>query len=291
MITKQSNVTPPTELDLAYNNSIAVSNSAEITQSWVEASQVIGERLKADVKENLNVALNVAYGPGARQCFDFFSAGNNTPIVVFVHGGFWQMRCKEDFMFIVPTLLKHGISVAMLGYTLAPEAKMGSMVKDIRMGLNAIEKKVRNDRQAEWADKLEAFPGFCLLGWSAGAHLVAATIDQPNVRAGVCISGIYDLEPMRHCYVNEKLQLDADDALQFSPIKQTNHFGKPLELFVGGAELPAMQRQTNDFYKYRQAQAQPGDYTLLSGLNHYTIFDELVNDDGAVLKAIQKIFS
>ena len=287
MITKQANAMHPTELDLAYNNSIAVMNSAEITQSWVDASRVIRERLQADS----NVALNVAYGPGARQCFDFFSAGKNTPIVVFVHGGFWQMRCKEDFMFIVPTLLKHGISVAMLGYTLAPEANMGNMVKDICMGLDAIEKKVRNDRQTEGADEFETFLGFCLLGWSAGAHLVAATIDQPNVRAAVCISGIYDLEPMRHCYVNEKLQLDADDALQFSPIKQTNHFGKPLDLFVGGAELPAMQMQTNDFYRYRQAQAQPGEFTLLNGLNHYTIFDELVNEDGAVLKAIQKILS
>jgi arylformamidase len=283
----QTTPTTPTELDLAYNNSIAVSNSADITQSWVEASQAIRARLQGD----LNVALNVAYGPGARQCFDYFSAGHNTPIVVFVHGGFWQMRCKEDFMFIVPTFLKHGISVALLGYTLAPEASMANIVKDIRMGLDAIEQKVRNDRQAEWADECETFPGFCLLGWSAGAQLVAATLDQHNVYAGVCISGMYDLEPMRHCYVNAKLQLDADEALQFSPIKQTNHFGKPLELFVGGAELPAMQMQTNNFYMYRQDQAQAGEYTLLNGLNHYTIFDELVHEDGAVLKAIQKILS
>lgn len=291
MIIKQANAAPPTELDLAYNNSIAVKNSAEITQSWVDASQIIKEGLQAGSSVALNIELNVAYGPGARQCFDFFSAGNNTPIVVFVHGGFWQMRCKEDFLFIVPTLLRHGISVAMLGYTLAPEANMGNIVKDIRMGLDAIEQKVRNDRQAEGADESDAFSGFCLLGWSAGAHLVAATLDKPNVYAGVCISGIYDLEPMRHCYVNEKLQLDAGDALQFSPIKQVNHFGKPLELFVGGAELPAMQMQTNDFYRYRQAHAQPGSYTLLNDLNHYTIFDELVNEDGAVLKAIQKILS
>jgi arylformamidase len=290
MITQQKNATLPTELDLAYNSSISVSNSAEITQAWVDASQVIRERLQADLNGSLNVALNVAYGPGTRQCFDFFSAGNNTPVVVFVHGGFWQMRCKEDFMFIVPTLLKHGISVAMLGYTLAPEADMANMVKDVRMGLDAIEQKVRNDRQTERADAFETIPGFCLLGWSAGAQLVAATIDQPNVHAGVCVSGIYDLEPMRHCYVNEKLQLDADAALQFSPIKQTNHFGKPLELFVGGAELPAMQMQTNNFYTYRQLQAQLGEYTLLDGLNHYTVFDELVNEDGAVLKAIQKTF-
>jgi hypothetical protein len=127
----------------AYNNSIAVSNSAEIIQSWADLSKTVRDSLKGD--------LNVAYGPGARQCFDSYSAGNN------------------------------------------------------------------------------------------------------------------------------------------SPIKQTNHFGKSIDIFVGRAELPAMQMQTNDFYKYRQDHAQPGKYTLLSGLNHYTVFDQLVNEDGEVLVAILKI--
>lgn len=283
--------TPTTQVerDLAYNSSLAISNSAEITQSWVVKSQAARDHLKGD--------LNVAYGPGARQCFDYYSAGNDSPIVVFVHGGFWQMRSKDDFLFLVPTLLEHGISVAMLGYTLAPEASMGDIVNDIRMGLDAIEAKVRHDRKSktnagvstQHKRELETFPGFCLLGWSAGAQLVAATIDQPNVNSAVCVSGIYDLEPMRHCYVNEKLQLDANSAERYSPVIQINHFGKTIDCFVGGAELPAMQAQTNDFYAYRQAHNQAGQYTLLEGLNHYTVFDAFVNPDGAVLAAIKNL--
>lgn len=283
--------TPTTQVerDLAYNSSLAISNSAEITQSWVVKSQAARDHLKGD--------LNVAYGPGARQCFDFYSAGNDSPIVVFVHGGFWQMRSKDDFLFLVPTLLEQGISVAMLGYTLAPEASMGDIVNDIRMGLDAIEAKVRYDRTAQPeagvtqpnTRAIETFPGFCLLGWSAGAQLVAATIDQPNVNSAVCVSGIYDLEPIRHCYVNEKLKLDANSAERYSPVIQINHFGKTIDCFVGGAELPAMQAQTNVFYAYRQAHNQAGQYTLLEGLNHYTVFDAFVNPDGAVLAAIKNL--
>jgi adenine phosphoribosyltransferase len=282
-------LTTQAERDLAYNSSLAISNSAEITQSWVVKSQAARDHLKGD--------LNVAYGPGARQCFDYYSAGNDSPIVVFVHGGFWQMRSKDDFLFLVPTLLEQGISVAMLGYTLAPEASMGDIVNDIRMGLDAIEAKVRHDRKSQPTAgvstqpkrAIETFPGFCLLGWSAGAQLVAATIDQPNVNSAVCVSGIYDLEPMRHCYVNEKLKLDANSAERYSPIKQINHFGKTINFFVGGAELPAMQAQTNDFYAYRQAHNQAGQYTLLESLNHYTVFDAFVNPDGAVLAAIKNL--
>jgi arylformamidase len=284
-----STQTTQAERDLAYNSSLAISNSAEITRSWVDRSQAARNHLKGE--------LNVAYGPGARQCFDYYSAGNQSPIVVFVHGGFWQMRSKDDFLFLVPTLLEHGISVAMLGYTLAPEASMGDIVNDVRMGLDAIEVKVRHDRTAEIKagasasnkHELEVFPGFCLLGWSAGAQLVAAIIDQPNVKSAVCVSGIYDLEPMRYCYVNDKLQLNANSAERYSPVMQTNHFGKTIDCFVGGAELPAMQAQTNDFYAYRQAHDQAGQFTLLEGLNHYTVFDAFVNPDGAVLAAIKNL--
>jgi hypothetical protein len=48
------------------------------------------------------------------------------------------------------------------------------------------------------------------------------------------------LEPIRHCYVNDKLNLTPESVLQNSPILLTNHFGKELDLFVGDAELPEM---------------------------------------------------
>ena len=180
------------ELDKAYNNSLAVVNSVELIEAWMQTSAEIRERVRGET--------DIAYGLHPRQSYDFFSAGNNSPIMVYIHGGFWQFRSKDDFSFIVPSLLDLGISVAILGYRLAPDAAMDHIVSDIRVGLNAIEKKVRSERGL--------FPGFHLIGWSAGAHLVASVLDQANVKGGFCISGVYDLEPIRNCYVNDKLRLN-----------------------------------------------------------------------------------
>ena len=260
------------ELDRAYNNSLAVPNSIELTQYWTEKS--------IELRGHLAGELSIPYGDMPRQQYDYFSAGNDSPIVVFIHGGFWQRRSKDDFTFIAPPILEQGISVALLGYRLAPEANMNEIVLDIRNGLNAIENKVRSERKA--------FPGFCLLGWSAGAHLAASVLDQSNVYAGIGLSGIYDLEPMRHCYVNDLLQLDSEMAINHSPILLTSHFGKPFNLLVGDDELSEIQKQTVDFFQYRKSNNQSGVCMLLKDLNHFTILDELIQKDGPILKLIKE---
>ncbi|ABP34858.1 alpha/beta hydrolase [Polynucleobacter asymbioticus] len=259
------------ELDRAYNNSLAVANSAQIVEGWMQASDQVRESTKGE--------LDIRYGPHPRQSYDYFSAGDHSPIMVYIHGGFWQFRSKDDFTFIVPPLIDLGFSVAMLGYRLAPDATMEQIIADIRTGLSAIEVKVRDERGS--------FPGFYLLGWSAGAHLVASVLNEPNVKDGICISGVYDLEPIRHCYVNDQLHLNLEASLENSPILKTNHFGKVIDLFVGSAELPHMQGQTTQFYEYRKQHLQPGKFQLLNGFNHYTIFDELVRANGTIHKTIK----
>lgn len=258
------------ELDRAYNNSLAVPNSAELINEWSKDSEL--------ARSALGGCIGIPYGPGEYQTYDLFSAGVNAPLVVFVHGGFWQNRSKNDFSFIAPNLVKSGISVAILGYTLAPFAAIDQIVRDIREGVRAIQaaaKKISLKHDSIW-----------LIGWSAGAHLITMTLDEPCVIGGTAISGIYSLEPIRHCYVNDKLKLTSDSASQNSPILLTNHFGKELDLFVGDAELPEMIKQTLDFSNHRNVSAQEGRLTLLKGLNHYSIFDELVNPNGSIFSSI-----
>ena len=258
------------ELDRAYNNSIAVPNSAELIGAWSSRSEVARNALRGRI--------GIPYGPGEYQSYDLFSAGVGSPLVVFVHGGFWQNRSKNDFSFLAPNLVKAGISVAILGYTLAPFAAIDQIVSDIRNGVRAIhaaEKIMSPKHDNIW-----------LIGWSAGAHLITMALDEPCVTGGTAISGIYSLEPIRHCYVNEKLNLTPESVLQNSPLLLTNHFGKELDLFVGDAELPEMIKQTLDFSNYRNTSVQGGRATLLKGLNHYSIFDELVNPYGPIFLSV-----
>lgn len=258
------------DLDKAYNNSLAVANSAEIVRSWVESSISAKEKLLGD--------RDISYGDTKFQSFDFFSAGNSAPVIVFLHGGFWQMRSKDDFTFIVPPLVKAGFSVAMLGYRLAPHANMNEIIQDVRNGLKAIRGHMKEQNIA--SQKI------WLLGWSAGAHLISMVQDEEYVLGGTSISGIYDLEPMRHCYINEKLQLDEATSLKNSPILLQQNASKPLDIFVGGAELPEMQRQSQDFSSYRNSTNSEGIFKNISEKNHYTILDELISHDGEIFKVL-----
>jgi len=259
------------DLDMAYNNSLAVANSSEIVQSWAQSSILAKEKLHGDH--------DISYGDSKFQSFDFFSAGENAPVIVFLHGGFWQMRSKDDFTFIVPPLVNAGFSVAMLGYRLAPHANMHEIIQDVRDGLNAIRahmKKKNIVSQKIW-----------LLGWSAGAHLISVVQDEEFVLGGTAISGIYDLEPMRHCYINEKLQLDEYASLKNSPILLQQIADKPLDVFVGGAELPEMQKQSIDFSTYRNSFNAAGIFKNILERNHYTILDELISSDGEIFKVLK----
>ena len=261
--------------DDAYNNSKAVANSAELLAAWGLRSQ---EFRAAHASH-----LDISYGSGARQSYDYFSAGDQSPVVAFIHGGFWQNRAKSDFTFIVPAFIEAGISVAMMGYTLAPEAKMDQIVQDIRLGLRAVSQKIAARRSSD--------PGIWLSGWSAGGHLTAMALDEPCVLGGTAISGLFDLEPMRHCYLNEKLGLDEATATRFSPIKLPTLNGKTLDLFVGEAELPAMQAQTIEFAQYRADAKAPGIFENLPALNHYTILNEMASVKGRILQSIKSHLS
>ena len=258
------------ELDRAYNNSLAVADSAQIIQAWGVASQAI--RTKNSAHNDL------PYESGHTASFDFFSAGPNTPIVAFIHGGFWQNRAKSDFTFLVPALISSGISVAMLGYRLAPIAKMNEIIQDVRSGIRAVIAYVTKQQGQ--------CPDIWLTGWSAGGHLAVMTLDEPGVKGVTAISGIYDLEPMRHCYINDKLALDEKMSKDFSPMLLPQTSGKIVDLFVGGAELGEMQRQTTDFAAYRIKCAAPGALNIIPELNHYTILDELGQPEGKILESI-----
>src|SRR3954468_20012929 len=175
------------ELDAGYNNAAAVPGSAEIMAGFEERS--------ATMRAAHPQHLDLVYGPRPRNRIDFLPAGEGAPVLVFIHGGYWQMRSKETFTFAASGPLAHGISMALVGYTLAPDATLDEMVAEIRAALDFLGAelpRLGGDPSNLW-----------ISGWSAGGHLAAMNRDHPLVRGGLAISGIYDLEPIRHIYVND----------------------------------------------------------------------------------------
>ncbi len=132
--------------------------------------------------------------------------------------------------------------------------------------------------------------GIVVSGWSAGGHLTAIALSNPNVRAGMAISGIYDLEPIRHSYLNVKLGLDEAASRRNSPMTQAGGPMKPLSLVVGGAELPLLRQQTADFASHRTKYGVPVNYEEIPGADHFTIMKEMASPTGRITTLIRQLF-
>ena len=262
-------------LDAAYNNSAAVADSTALMAEL----RARGDRLRSEMPRYLDLR----YGPAARNRIDYFPAQAPGPVLIFIHGGYWQMRAKEDFSALARGPLAHGIGVAMVGYTLSPDIPLGGIVEEIRAAIRFI------------ADGVDGYGGdpsrLYVAGWSAGGHLTALVLDEPGVKGGLAISGIYDLEPMRWCYINEKLGLDAADAARLSPLQQVPASSMPLMLACGGAELPELRRQSAEFAAARLRAGLPGRLVELPGRNHFTILEDLASPTGALSDLLRELVS
>jgi acetyl esterase/lipase len=131
--------------------------------------------------------------------------------------------------------------------------------------------------------------GIVVSGWSAGGHLTSMALSHPQVRAGMAISGIYDLEPIRHSYLNEKLRLDEAMSRRNSPMMQAGGPLKPLSLVVGSAELPLLRKQTADFAAHRARFGLPVTYEEIPGADHFTILNEMMSPKGRITTLIRQL--
>jgi acetyl esterase/lipase len=253
-------------LDAAYNNSAAVADSADILADW----QARSDRLAAERPRHLDLR----YGPEERNRIDYFAGTRGGAVLIFIHGGYWQMRAKETFRFVAAGPLAHGVHVALVAYTLAPQKRLDGIVAEVRAAIAWV---------AARAAGLGGDPGrICLSGWSAGGHLTAMCLDEPAVKGGLAISGLYDLEPIRHCYVNDKLGLDAAAARRMSPLHGIPRGSPPLMVAYGGGELPELCRQSEEYAAARARAGLPGRLVPLAGHNHFTILEELARPEGAL---------
>jgi acetyl esterase/lipase len=178
--------------------------------------------------------------------------------------------------------MAHGINVALIGYTLAPDATLDEIVAEIHAGIDFLA--------AHLPDLGGASGGIVVSGWSAGGHLTSMALANPHVRAGVAISGLYDLEPIRHSYLNEKLRLDEAMSRRNSPMMMSGGPAKPLSLVVGGAELPLLRKQTADFAGHRARHGLPVAYEEIPGADHFTIMDQMIAPDGRITTLIRQAF-
>lgn len=256
-----------TELDTAYNNAVAVDESLPWLGPWGQ--------LSAAVRADSKAQFDIPYGPKERTRFDYFPSGTaNAPLFVFIHGGYWQRNAKELFSFVAKGPLAHGIDVVVIGYTLAPDARLTEIVAEIRQGVQFLQQN---------AGRFGFNPENIIVGgWSAGGHLTAMASREPAVKGALAISGIFDLEPIALSYINAPLQLDRTEIETLSPLRILRPGAARQCIVVGGGELAELQRQSKEYAETARQHGLPATLRTLAGHHHFSILDELADPEGSL---------
>ena len=268
------------ELDAQYNVRAGISNHLEIFSRW----KVEGEKFRS---ENFS-RLDLKYGRENNQNLDYFESKHpRAPLLVFIHGGYWQSLDKSDFSPVAAPYLEKGIDVAVINYRLAPMVSMENIVDDNRNAL-----KWLYDHAAELGfDRNRLY----VSGHSAGGHLTAvmastnwASLGYPAdiVKGGCAISGLHDLEPIRLCYLNKALGLDRRDVERFSPLRKAERYMVPLILTVGGDESPEYFRLQGEFESRLRSDDALIEVVAMQGGHHFDAVDALGDRSSALAASV-----
>ena len=255
------------ERDAAYDNIGAVKNSAELNAARAAAS--------ASFRLAHPGHLDLRYGPKERNTWDLFPAADpNAPCIVFIHGGYWQRNSKDQFACLIAGLYAHGWAGALPGHTLAPDASLTEIVAEINAAL---------DWLGEHGNAHGINGKVVLSGWSAGGHLTAMCLGHKIVSAGLAISGVHELGPIRDTALNEKLQLTDQEIATLSPLRLPP-VAKPLAITYGTAELPPLVLDSRHLHAKRSEAHLPGPLIPVPGADHFTIVHELRDADGILTR-------
>ncbi|HZE45515.1 MAG TPA: alpha/beta hydrolase [Xanthobacteraceae bacterium] len=263
------------ELDRQYDQRAWAPNAIEVINRYAADSEAVRRRLGEPETH--------PYGEGRAATLDLFRAHRpHAPIHVFIHGGAWRTLGKRDSAFAAETFVRAGAHFVALGFELLPVATLDEMVGQVR---SAIAWIFRN------ADRLGGDPKRIFVsGHSSGAHLAGTVVTTdwraqfrlpPDVVKGaLCISGTYDLEPVRRSARNAYVQLDAGMVDRLSPARHADNIACSVVVGTGEHESDELKRQARDFAAVIEGRGVPVRLIEGAGLNHFEIINTLASPFG-----------
>lgn len=235
--------------------------------------------LSAECHADCDVIRDLAYGPSEDERIDYFPAGSGKPVLVFLHGGYWRLLGRTDSAFMAKALVGRGISTAVVEYSLAPKVSLDVIVAQCRRAVAWIHGNIAR----HGGDPTRLF----VCGSSAGAQLAAMAlatdwsafpgVPRDVLKGGVLASGLYDLEPVRHCRPNEWLGLDAAAARRNSPQGMTFPDEARLLVTWGGLETDEFKRQSRDFARKLHDGGLAVTCLEVEDRNHFDVVTDLAD--------------
>ncbi|MBT8425149.1 MAG: alpha/beta hydrolase [Silicimonas sp.] len=258
--------------DIAYAHADFIPGGSDYPDAWADTSRAYREREAAVGRARLNHP----YGPGERQKMDIFHpAGKAEGLVVYVHGGYWLKFDRGFWSHFSAGLTRRGMMVAIPSYTLAPDARVRDITREVARAIEA-------------AAALAPGP-IALTGHSAGGHLVARMLCRDVVLADdvrarlskvVPISPVADLRPLLDTTMNATLGLDPDEAEAESPVLH-RPVDVPVTVWVGAEERPVFLDQARWL-----ADAWGAEHRIAPGRHHFDVIDDLTDPDSPLVRAL-----
>jgi arylformamidase len=148
---------------------------------------------------HITVHKNLSYytGPDStpRHTLDLYLPEGEYPVLLFVHGGGWELGDKDAYTHVGETFAHNGIGTAVISYRLSPHVIHPEHAQDVTRAFSWVYTTIE-----KYKGRKECI---FLAGHSAGAHLSAlVTLDEKYlqdtslIRGVICISGIYDIKSM-----------------------------------------------------------------------------------------------
>lgn len=269
---------PALDYEAEYNNRRRVPEHPEI--------QARRQKESAAFLPIANAEPDLIYGPAERQRYDLFrpkGVTGSAPLVVFIHGGYWQRGDRKDNIFLARELNARGVSVALPSYTLCPAVRVADIVAELRRFLKAVWERT-NERPV-------------VVGHSAGGHLAAAMlatdwsqvggVPADLVRSAYALSGVFDLAPLIGTSINDAVKLDAASAREMSPILwPVPPRDRTFVAAAGGNESQEFIRQSLAIARAWSRAGVKAECVVVPEANHFTIVDELARPESAMLARI-----
>ncbi len=272
------------ELDAEYNAQQSVPDFKAFAERYIQLSQ--------QTRQELECKLGIKYGPGLAEYLDIFPAARpDAPVLLYFHGGYWRLFSSREFSFVAQGPVSAGVTTIVVNYALCPQVSLDEIVRQSRAAVAWVYENARSFG----GDPARLF----VCGHSAGGQLTAmllstdwgTTYDLPaNTLAGGCaISGLFDLQPFPHTFLQPVLQLSPAEVERNSPLFHIPDQAAPLIVSYGSLETAEFQRQSRDFLVAWRAKGLEGRELPLTGKHHFNVIDGFERADSPLCQALLKL--
>jgi arylformamidase len=266
----------PVDYEVEYNNRARVPENPALIAGWATDAAAWRER---------HPPRAIPYDSGPRNVIDFFPGDGEGPVVVFIHGGYWQALDASFFSHLAAGLNAHGIDVAIPSYDLCPDVTVDQIIEQMRMASRELARLGRS---------------LVISGHSAGGHLAAcmlatdwsqvdASLPEDLVIAAYAISGLFDLGPLVETSINNAMRLDRVTARAASPLFWNAPARGGLDAVVGERESSEYFRQSRTIVEHWGGQGVATRFGVVPDANHFTAIAPLADANSPMVTRLRQL--